>query len=577
MSGLVSSLVPSSILAADAPARIATPEVAWRALLPIIILLVGGIVMLTIASLVRKRPTARWYAPYTVVVAVAAGLSVVPLWARVQGWDSLLWWDLPASPRGPFSTVAGAVGVDGFGLFAAGVICAAVVLGALLADGWLRREGLNGAEFYALLLIAGSGGVIMAMADDFIVLFLGLETLSIAVYVLSAMHLRRVQSQESGLKYFVLGAFSSAFLLYGIAFVYGATGTTNFIGIRNYFGPPIKSATGVITGGNIPVHGGLLVVGLALVLVGFGFKVAAVPFHSWSPDVYDGAPTPAVAFMAGAVKVAAFAAVIRVFVLTFPNFVTDWRPIVEFLAVASLLAGAVLAIVQTNIKRMLAYSSISHAGFILMAVAAASADGTSAVLFYLAAYTFMVAGSFGVVSLVSGRGDNRTSLADYRGQSRSNPGLSLTLTIFLLAQAGVPFTTGFFAKFYAVAAAVGSKLTWLAIVAMVSAVIAAFLYLRVIIAMYLRETDEPATGRIPVRFGAKLALGLCLVVTIGVGILPSVFLNPAREAIPYLVEPPAPTPPPGPAPTTDPLTGATIPKAQTTSTTADPLSGGAGG
>jgi len=577
MSGLASFAGKVTVLAADAPARIATPEVAWRALLPVAILLVGGIVMLTIASLVPKRPTARWYVPYTVVVAIAAGLSAVPLWARVQGWDTLLWWDLPVTPRGPFSTVAGAIGVDGFGLFAAGVICATVVLGALLADGWLRREGLNGAEFYALMLIAASGGVIMAMANDFIVLFLGLETLSIAVYVLSAMHLKRVQSQESGLKYFVLGAFSSAFLLYGIAFVYGATGSTNFVGIRNYFGPPVHSAAGVVTGGNVPVHGGLLVVGLALVLVGFGFKVAAVPFHSWSPDVYDGAPTPAVAFMAGAVKAAAFAAVVRVFVLTFPNYVTDWRPIIEFMAALSLVAGAVLAIVQTNIKRMLAYSSISHAGFILMAVAAASAEGTSAVLFYLAAYTFMVAGSFGVVSLVSGRGDNRTSLTDYRGLSRSNPGLSLALTMFLLAQAGVPFTTGFFAKFYAVAAAVGSRQTWLALLAMVSAVIAAFLYLRVIIAMYLRETDQPATGRITVPFGAKLALGVCLVITIGVGIVPGVFLNPAREAVPYLVEPPAPTPPPGAAPTTDPLTGATIPKPQTGGTSSNPLTGGGGG
>ncbi len=572
----MTSLV-SGVLAVDSTARIATPQVAWRALLPIVILLVGGIVMLTVASLVRKRPAARWYAPYTVVVAVAAGLSAVPLWARVQGWDSLLWWDLPSSPRGPFSTVAGAIGVDGFGLFVAGVICAAIVLGALLADGWLRREGLNGAEFYALLLIAGSGGVIMAMANDFIVLFLGLETLSIAVYVLSAMHLRRVQSQESGLKYFVLGAFSSAFLLYGIAFVYGATGTTSFIGIRNYFGPPVQGLGGVVTGGNVPVHGGLLVVGLALVLVGFGFKVAAVPFHSWSPDVYDGAPTPAVAYMAAAVKAAAFAGLVRVFVLTFPNYVTDWRPIVEVLAVLSLLVGAVLAIVQTNVKRMLAYSSISHAGFILMALVAASPTGTSAVLFYLAAYTFMVVGSFAVVGLVAGRGDNRTSITDYRGLARSNTGLSLALTIFLLAQAGVPFTSGFFAKFYAVDAAVESRLGWLAVVAMVSAVIAAFLYLRLIIAMYLTPSDEPATGRIKVPLGAKLAIGMCLLVTIVVGLDPNAFLVPARSGVPYLVAPPAATPPPGPAPTTNPLTGAPLPPAQGGGTVVNPLTGGAGG
>ncbi|HEX7443630.1 MAG TPA: proton-conducting transporter membrane subunit, partial [Acidimicrobiales bacterium] len=333
----------ASVLAAD-PVRVATPQVSWRALLPIVILLAGGIILLTIASLTPKRARTAWYAPYTVLVAVAAGLSTVPLWARVQGWDKLLWWDLPASPRGAFSTVAGAIGVDGFGLLVAAIICAAVVLAALLADSWLKREGLNGPEFYALMLIAASGGVIMAMADDFIVLFLGLETLSIAAYILSAMHLRRSQSQESGLKYFVLGAFSSAFLLYGIAFLYGATGSTSFIAIRNYFGTGVTAA-GAVSPGNIPVHNGLLLVGLALVLVGLGFKVAAVPFHSWSPDVYDGAPTPSVAFMAGAVKAAAFAAFIRIFVVTFPNELTDWRPIVVTLAALCLLVGAVLAIV----------------------------------------------------------------------------------------------------------------------------------------------------------------------------------------------------------------------------------------
>jgi NADH-quinone oxidoreductase subunit N len=535
--------VSAHLLAASTVERIATPQVSWRALLPIVVLLVGGILLLTIASLTRKSANTRWYAPYTVVTALIAAATAVPLWARVQGWDKLLWVDLLAHPKGPFSTVGGAIGIDGFGLFITFVICAAVVLGALLAGSYLRREGLNGPEFFALLLISAAGGVILAEANDFIVLFLGLETLSISVYILAAMHLRRVQSQEAGIKYFVLGAFSSAFLLYGIALVYGGTGTTSFQGIRNFFGATVGAAGP--TPGNVPQHGGLILIGLALLLVGLGFKVAAVPFHTWSPDVYDGSPTPAVAYMAGAVKAAAFAALVRVFVVTFPNYVSNWRPIVWVLATLSLLGGAVIAIVQTNVKRTLAYSSINHAGFILIALSAASAAGNSAVLFYVAAYTFMVAGSFAVVGVIAGKGDGRTTLDDYRGLFHTNPGLTMALTVFLLSQAGIPFTVGFFAKFSAVGAVVAVHTYWLAVVAMLSAAISAFLYLRIVATTYLGPADEtPARPHLIVAPGAKVAIGLCLLVTVGVGIVPGVFLSPAEQAKPVLVEPPAPTPPP---------------------------------
>ena len=529
------------LLAASNVTRVATPQVSWRALAPVVILLVGGIVLLTVASLTRKRASTTWYTPFTVVVAAAAALSIVPLWARVQGWDKLLWIDLPHHPRGPFSTVAGMVGVDGFSLFVAGVVCASVILAALLAGSYLRREDLNGPEFFALLLLAGAGGVILAMANDFIVLFLGLETLSLAAYILTAMHLRRAQSQESGIKYFVLGAFSSAFLLYGIALVYGATGSTNFITIRNYFG----STNGGAVAGSVPIHDGLLLVGLVLVIVGLGFKVAAVPFHFWNPDAYDGAPTPAVAFMAGAVKAAAFAAFVRVFVLTFPNYVSDWRPVVWTIAVLSMVFGAVMAIVQTNVKRTLAYSSINHAGFILMAVGAASATGNSAVLFYVFAYAFMVAGAFGVVGVVSRKGDGHTTIDDYRGLSRSNSVLAGVMALFLLAQAGIPFTSGFFAKFYAIDAVVGRHADWIGVIAMLSSAVAAFLYLRIVVVMYLGPTDEvPATPRLRVPFGTKLALGICFVVTLGAGIAPDVVVSLTDHGRPYLVEAPAPTPPP---------------------------------
>ena len=277
-----------------------------------------------------------------------------------------LWREVTDPARGPFTAVAGAVAVDGFSVFFTFVICSAVVLAALLADGYLRREGLDGAELYVLILLSASGGVIMASANDLIVMFLGLEILSIAAYVLAAMHLRRPESQEAGMKYFILGAFSSAFFLYGIALVYGSTGSTNLTRIAA-FATPVGTVPGTVDpkllGNGAPA---LLLAGLALLLVGFGFKIAAVPFHAWAPDVYQGAPTPTVAFMASAVKAAAFAGMLRVFVVAFADNKIDWQPYVYALAVATLLVGAVLAVVQTDVKRMLAYSSINHAGFILV-------------------------------------------------------------------------------------------------------------------------------------------------------------------------------------------------------------------
>src|SRR5688572_28829431 len=490
---------------------------------PILVLVGGALLLLAADSLSTRRPLKGIYALFTTVTAGAAVVAAVPLWQRVQDAD-----------RGPFSTVGQAVGVDGFSIFATVVICAGVVLGALLMDGWLRREQMEGSEPYVLMLLSASGGVMMASANDLIVMFLGLEILSIAVYVLAAMHLRKVTSQEAGVKYFVLGAFSSAFFLYGIALTYGATGSTNLVDISAFLATNVLSNTG------------LLLAGLALLLVGFGFKVAAVPFHFWTPDVYQGSPSPSVAWMASGVKVAGFAGLLRVFYLTFGTHRLDWQPIVYAVAVVTMVVGAVLAVVQTDVKRMLAYSSINHAGFVLVAVQAASDRGVEAALFYLAAYTFMVAGSFGIVTVVGRRGDIGNSLDDYRGLSRDRPVVALTFSLFLLAQAGVPLTSGFFAKFYVITAAVDAGSTWLAVIAMLTAVVAAFLYLRIIVSMYMsvEEAGEPRTITVP--FAAGLALAVCLIVTIGAGLFPSTLSDRAKDATPVLVLEPSTEPAPDP-------------------------------
>jgi NADH-quinone oxidoreductase subunit N len=508
---------------------IVTPTIEWAALWPVVILALGAVLLLTFSSLVKAKPIKGVYAVYTVVVAGAAMAAAVLSWARVQSWTSVGTVTIDP-PYGPYSTAAGAIGVDGFGIFVTLVICVATILGALLADDYLRREGLEGPELYVLMLLAAAGGVLMAMANDLVVLFLALETLSLAVYVLAAMHRKRAQSQEAGLKYFVLGAFSSAFFLYGIAMIYGATGTTNLVEIKDFLAQVI------------PVHNALLLFGFGFLLVGLAFKVSAVPFHSWSPDVYDGSPTPVAAFMASGVKAAAFAGLIRVFILAFGQYASDWQPIIYALAVLSMVGGAVLGMVQTNVKRALAYSSISHVGFILMAVEAASPEGVSAALFYLATYTFMVAGSFGIATLAGRRGDGRHSLDDYHGFSRTNPALAAMFVVFLLAQAGVPFTSGFVAKFYTVVAAVDAGSVILAVVAVLSAVVAAMIYLRIIIAMYMSEGadggEEPAVEpaeRIRIPFAAGLGLVVCLVATIGFGLLPNALTNMVDDSQPALV------------------------------------------
>ena len=484
------------------------PSIDWFALTPLLVLLGGGLLLLVAGALTPMWPRG-CYAAYTVLVAGAAG-----------GLAMFQWDDI--TDEGTSTIVSRALAFDTLAEFLTITICVAVILVSLLTGDELRRAGIDGPEVYALYLMAAIGGVVMASANDLIVLFVGLETLSLAFYVLAASDRRRRLSQESGMKYFVLGGFSSAFLLYGIALLYGGTGSTNISEIVAHFQTTVDTQR----------EDALVLAGVALMIVGLGFKAAAVPFHVWTPDVYEGAPTPVTAFMASAGKAAAFAAMLRVLVIALPFHRDDWRPVVWVLAVLSLLVGSALAVVQTNVKRMLAYSSISHAGFVLVGVEAAGhragepdpGSGMPSVATYLLLYTVLVIGSFGVVALVERAHDGDSGLDSFKGLAARRPALAIALTVFLLAQAGVPLTSGFVAKFAVIRAAVEQQSYAIGVIAMVAAVIAAFLYLRIMVNVWLEPADDAIEPeRVP--FTSGLAIAAAAVFTLLVGVWPGWLLD----------------------------------------------------
>jgi NADH-quinone oxidoreductase subunit N len=443
--------------------------VEYLSFLPVLVLGGGALLLLLVSSLLTKRSRPGLYPLLTLLIgAASAGVTV---------WQ---WIDI--DDHGPRITVGGQVVYDHFSVLFLLLISVATILGALFSDSYLRREGLDGVESYVLMLMAGAGAMLMCESAGLIMLFLGLEVMSIALYVLTAYHRRREESGEGGLKYFVLGAFSSAIFLYGIALVYGATGSTQFNEIAGFL------ASTTVT------HDGVLLAGMMLLIVGLGFKVAAVPFHFWTPDVYQGAPTPFTGYMAAVAKAAGFAGLLRVLDEALISQQANWRPVLWLIAVLTLLVGSVLAIVQKDTKRMLAYSSISQAGYVLIGVQSASARGISAALFYLFTYTFIIAGSFAVLQVVQGPGEARSDLGAFRGLGRRRPVLALVFLVFLLAQAGVPFTSGFLAKFYVIEAAVSVGQYPLAVIGMLAAAIAAFFYLRLALLMYTEPdaTPDPA-------------------------------------------------------------------------------------
>ncbi len=495
---------------------LAGPSIDWWALSPLLVLLGGALVLLLAGSLVPRWPAGLYAAVTALTAAGAIGLSFA------------LWDDI--TDARPTTLVGDALSFDVFSMWITITICVAVLLAALVTDSYLRREGLDGPELYALYLLAAVGGVVMGAANDLIVLFLGLEILSIALYVMAASHRRRIESQEAGMKYFVLGGFSSAFFLYGVALIYGGSGSTNFTKIVASFNEFVP----------VERNDALVLAGVALLMVGLGFKVAAVPFHVWTPDVYEGSPTPVTAFMASAGKAAAFAAMVRVLIYALPHWRNDYRPVLWVLAAITLVVGSVMAVVQTNVKRMLAFSSISHAGFILVGVEAAAhragqtdvGNGVQSVLLYLLVYAVLVVGTFAVVTVVSRTGDGATDLGAFRGLGTSNPVLALALTVLLLAQAGVPLTSGFIAKFGVIRAAADERSYAIAIIAMVSAVIAAYLYLRIMISMWIAdpEAGDDARETVRVSWSSRMAIGLAVGFTLLVGFFPGWLIDAATAA-----------------------------------------------
>lgn len=416
------------------------------------------------------------------------------------------------------SAFNGMLVLDGFSIFVQALLLISGLLGIALAYNYARRMEIERGEYYSLLLFSIIGMMLMAQAADLVIVFLALEMLSIPLYVLAAFARPRVDSEEAGLKYFLLGAFAGGFVLYGTALVYGATGTTSLSGI-----------VAAVSGGTSSL---LLTIGAGLILVGLGFKVAAVPFHMWTPDVYQGAPTAVTAFMAAGAKIAGFAALLRVFALAFPTLSADLSPVLWVLSALTMFGGNLIAISQTNIKRMLAYSSIAHAGYILMAFVPFGDPevmpvSIAAGLFYLVAYTLTNFGTWGVVIALEKAEGKGLQINDYAGLGRKYPALAAAMTIFMLSLTGMPPTLGLVGKFYLFRAVLQGGYTGLAVIGVITSLISAYYYLRVVVMMYMRE-GEPQTER---EFWLGLTTLGAAVLTVLISLMPQWLFVLARDAV----------------------------------------------
>jgi NADH-quinone oxidoreductase subunit N len=482
-----------------------TPEISWIAIAPELLLALGAAAVLLVE--VQWKPAAATLGTIAAGTVVFASAFSVLQWALAADAAGL-------GQSGDLIVFSGLIVMDGFAVFGRFALLAATGFGLLAGWRYLVGLGRRRAEAVALVLLATAGFSIMVASNNLVMMFLGLEVGSIALYVLAGMSREHSRSDEAAIKYFLLGSFASAIFIYGVALLYAGTGEFEVLAIRGYLNDFVVLSPAVI------------LIGLGLVIVGLGFKVSAAPFHSWAPDVYQGAPAGLVGYMAAMAKIAGFVAIVRILVTGLGSLEADWVPIVSGMAALSMLVGSMLALVQGDVRRMLAYSGVAHAGFILTGVVGGSVEG---VLFYVTVYSLQLVGSFAVVAAVSGADNSESALEAYRGLGRRSPVLAGSFTVLLLGMAGLPVTSGFIAKFGVFTEAWRAGHEWLVVVAVLASVIAFAFYLRIIVAMYMddgevSEVDVPGT----VRWVLAAAVGT----TIVWGILPGSLLSMAANALP---------------------------------------------
>lgn len=478
------------------------PTFDWNSILPWLVLSGTILVMLVVDLCVKKKG---WVGVVAMVGLILTGISILAAWNReVIGFNGLV----SSDPLSLFLDLLI-------------VLCAAFAL--LLSFQYIDREGISLGEYYILLLISALGMMVMVHAIDFMVLFVGLEILSVPIYILSGFRRHRVDSVEAALKYFLLGSFASALFLFGIAWLYVWTGSTQIVALRSFTSPLFSESLGFWFA-------------VSLIWVGLAFKIAAAPFHMWAPDVYEGAPTSITAFMAAGVKVAAIGVAVRIAALVFPFLGSiDWKSIFWVLAALSMVVGNVAAMAQTNIKRMLAYSSIAHAGYLLVGIVAANAVGFTGILFYLLVYALMTFGSFGVVIALGEKGDEKLRLEDYSGAGWRHPFLGFAMIVAMFSLAGLPPTAGFIGKFYLFTGAVKAGYTGLAVLGVLTSVVSAFYYLRVLMYMYMKETPSTTPGSSLVFTPNGIAIFLSMVGLLYFGVLPSKLIALVHKSVAYLL------------------------------------------